>query len=753
VSPGSRRRLLVGAALAALAVGGSFRLPLPGRRFDPKPVVSLRLADREGRLLREVLSDEGGRCRWVGLEDVSPAVVWATIAAEDARFPTHGGIDPLSIARAAVQNVRRGRVVSGASTITQQVIRNVYRFPRTWPGKLAEAWLAVRLEHTLSKEDILAQYLNRVPYGNLAFGIEAAARLYFDKPASDLSLAEASILAALPRSPSTLNPFRDPGSVLHRQKSILDRVAALGIFPPADLERARRETVKLGSAEAKFRAPHFSDFVLARLPETLKSRAVEVRTTIDLGLQEKVEALLPNHLRTLADRGLSNGAVLVLDNANGEILALAGSRDFFDSTTDGQVNGVTSLRQPGSTLKPMTYALALEKGFTAATLIDDAPAEFATLQGVFAPENYDERFHGPIRLRSALASSYNVPAVAVLDLLGPDLLYRRLREAGFSSLQKAPGFYGVGLTLGNGEVTLLELVRAYGAFARGGLTVGERFLRSVRAKDGRELPLPEPTPSRRLFSPQVSYLITHILSDRDARVPAFGYLTPLNLPFPAAAKTGTSKDFRDNWTVGYTPRYTVGVWVGNFDGSPMRRVSGITGAGPLFRDVMLQLEAGRPKTPFPEPEGIVKTKICPLSGLRPGPACPSAIEELFLAGTAPEKECGLSHRPGPRRSNVQASLRRPRAVLSVETPLPGDVYKIDPVLRPEFQVLRLQASVSDEAAVEAVEWWVNDRLVGRAKYPYALAWPLRPGIHVVKARATAGTETVESRPVRIRVLS
>jgi penicillin-binding protein 1C len=753
VNLGSRRRLLVGAALAVLAAGGSLRLPLPGRRFDPKPIVSLRLVDREGRLLREVLSDEGGRCRWVGLEDVSPAVVWATIAAEDKRFPTHGGVDVLSAARAVVQNVRRGRVVSGASTITQQAVRNVYRFPRTWPGKLAEAWLAVRLENTLSKEDILAQYLNRVPYGNLAFGIEAAARLYLDKPASDLSLAEAAFLAALPRSPSTLNPFRDPGSVLERQKDILDRVAALGAFPAVDLERARREEVKLGSAGTKFRAPHFSDFVLARLPEDLNRRAVEVRTTLDLGLQEKVEVLLQNHLLDLEDRGLSNGAVLVLENSTGEILALAGSRDFFDPATDGQVNGVTALRQPGSTLKPMTYALALEKGLTAATLIDDAPAEFATLEGVFAPENYDERYHGPIRLRSALASSYNVPAVAVLDLLGPDLLYRRLREAGFSSLQKTPGFYGVGLTLGNGEVTLLELVRAYAAFARGGLGVGERFLRSVRAKDGRDLPLPDTSPSPRLFSPQVAYLITHILSDRDARVPAFGYLTPLNLPFPAAAKTGTSKDFRDNWTVGYTPRYTVGIWVGNFDGSPMHRVSGITGAGPLFRDVMLHLEAGGPKAPFPEPKGIVKARICPLSGLRPGPACPSAIEELFLSGTEPETECGLSHRAGPKRTSVQASLRRPRAVLTVETPLPGDVYKIDPVLRPEFQVLRFQASVSDEAAVEAVEWWVNERLVGRAGFPYTLAWRLKPGTYVVQARAARGSEVVESRPVRIRVLS
>jgi penicillin-binding protein 1C len=750
----SKRRLLVGAVLAALAAWGSLRLPLPRRRFDPKPVVSLQLTDRNGRLLREVLSDEGGRCRWASLSDISPALIWATIASEDKRFPVHGGVNLLAVARAVVQNIRHGRVVSGASTITQQVIRNVYRFPRTLPVKLVEAWLAARLEHTLSKEEILAQYLNRVPYGNLAFGVEAAARLYFGKPASDLSLAESAFLAALPRSPTTFNPFRSPVPVLKRQKEILRQMGSLGIVRPADLDRALREEIRTVPAEQKFRAPHFSDFVLARLPEDLKRQAAEVRTTLDLVIQEKVESLLQNHLRALERRGLSNGAAVVLDNASGDILAMAGSRDFFEASIDGQVNGATALRQPGSTLKPMTYALALENGFTAATLVEDVPTEFGTLEGVFAPENYDERYHGPIRLRSALASSYNVPAVAVLDLLGPDLLYRKLREAGFDSLNKTPGFYGVGLTLGNGEVTLLELVRGYAALARGGLTVGERVLLSASSKSGRPLRVPEPTAPHRLFSPETAYLITHILSDRDARVPAFGYLTPLNLPFPAAAKTGTSKDFRDNWTIGYTPRFTVGVWVGNFDGSPMHNVSGITGAGPLFRDIMLSLEAGGPKTPFPEPGGIVRVKICPLSGLRPGPACPSTIEEIFAAGTEPRQECRLAHRPDSRPMTLRASFGRTReAPLAIASPQDGDVFKLDPVLRPEFQVLRFQAAVSGSRPVEAVEWWVNGRRVGRAGFPFDWPWPLRPGVYTIEARAVSDAATLESRPVKIRVLS
>jgi penicillin-binding protein 1C len=450
---------------------------------------------------------------------------------------------------------------------------------------------------------------------------------------------------------------------------------------------------------------------------------------------------------------LSNGAALVLDNATGDILAMAGSSDFFDETRDGQVNAAIALRQPGSTLKPMTYGLALEKGLTAATLIEDAPGGFETLEGVFAPENYDERYHGPIRLRSALASSYNVPAVAVLDLLGPDLLHRRLKETGFESLDKTPGYYGIGLTLGNGEVTLLELVRAYAAFARGGLYAGERFVSGVAGKNGRSLEFPGPEKPRRVYSPQAAYLITHILSDRDARVPTFGYLTPLNLPFPAAAKTGTSKDFRDNWTIGYTPRHTVGVWVGNFDGSPMHNVSGITGAGPVFRDLMLLLGAGRPKAEFAEPSGIVRKKICPLTGRLPSASCPATIEEVFIAGTEPKEECPAPHRPGNRPTRIRASLEKRRPPLAIDSPLDGDVFKIDPVLRPEFQVIRLRASSAEESGVRAVEWWVNGRRAGSSRFPFSISWLLRPGSYEIRARAVLENGAIESRPIRIRVLS
>jgi penicillin-binding protein 1C len=753
--PGRRGRraalfVLFGAVLAA---GASFYVPIARRRLDPKPVISLRIEDRSGALLREVLSDEGGRCRWIGLADVSPALIKATIAAEDRRFLSHAGVNPYAVVRAFVQNLKSGRVVSGASTITQQVIRNIYRFRRNIFAKTREAWLAVRLEHTLSKDEILVQYLNRISYGNQAFGIEAAARLYFDKPASDLSLAESALLAVLPRAPSELNPYRNLAGVERRRKELLLRMRAQGDAPAGDIDRALNEALALKPVGEQFRAPHFCDMVLESLPPASRRSLSVVRTTLDLGLQQKVEKLLAGHLSTLEKRGITNAAAVVLDNATGEILSLAGSRDFFDERFDGQVNGVMALRQPGSTMKPLTYALALERGMTASTILEDVPTQFATLEGSFAPENYDEKFHGPIRLRSALASSYNIPAVAVLQALGPDLLFRRLKDLEFDSLKKSSDYYGVGLTLGNGEVTLLELARAYATFARGGLFARHVVLRGLRRKDGGAA-RPDPTPkARRVFSPEVSYLITHILADKDARIPTFGYNSPLDFPFPVAAKTGTSKDFRDNWTIGYTPRWTVGVWAGNFDGRPMENVSGISGAGPLFRDIILLLAEGRRES-FVEPPGLVHAAICPVSGLRPSTRCPATMDEIFLPGTEPSGVCFLPHQK-TRAPAVPASLGPsvPKSDVAVVVPQDGDIFKLDPVLRPEFQTLTFQVRLAAGVEVTAVEWWINGRKTATAGPPFHFTWKLAPGSYTIKARGLTASGAIDSPPVKVLVLS
>jgi len=752
-----RRALLFGVLVLVIGVTGSLYLPFPKSKLDPGPVLSLRITDRNGVLLREVLSDEGGRCRWVGLGEVSPHLIRATLVSEDRNFFLHKGVNIPSVIRALLQNLRSGRIISGASTISQQVVRNLGRRPRTLLSKLFEAWLAVRLENTLSKEEILAQYLNRVPYGNLAQGAEAASRLYFDKPCSQLGPAEAAFLAGIPRSPSASNPYRDFPAALRRQKEILQAMARRGLITAEEYHRTAFEDIRVSPEADRFRAPHFCDLILGSLKGPQRYRLSEVRTTLDYGLQKKVEVLLSRHLDSLREKGITNGSVIVLDNDGGDVLALAGSCDFFDSRHDGQVNGALALRQPGSALKPFTYALALERGMTAASVIDDAPYAFPTLEGNYEPQNYDRKFHGPIRMRSALACSYNVPAVAVLEAIGPDLLYRRLKDLGFDSLRKSPGFYGLGLTLGNGEVSLLELAGAYAALARGGRFQRDRMVIRMTGEDGKDIQMPGPEGAVDVFSPGAAFIITNILSDGDARVPSFGYRSPFNLPFPCAAKTGTSKDYRDNWTIGYTPRQTVGVWVGNFDGKPMHDVSGITGCGPLFRDIMLLLNAKDPPPPFAEPRGLVRRSICPLSGRLARALCPGRMDEIFISGTEPREVCWTSHGagagPGLTTASISEAPSRLEPVLRIVFPREGGIFKIDPVLRKEYQMIGLKAERSGVDGPRTIEWWVNGRMAGTSASPSGLSWKLAPGSYTIKAASGTGVLRIESRPVRIIVIT
>ena len=732
----------------------SLYLPFPKEKLNPAPLISLRLTDRNNSLLREILSDGGGRCRWVRLDEISPYLIKATIASEDSHYFLHSGVNFFSVIRALWQNLKHREVISGASTISQQLVRNIYHGRRTLFSKIREAWLALRLERTLDKTEILVQYLNRISYGNQAFGIEAAARLYFDKPSFQLDLAESAFLAGLPRSPTQSNPYRSLSISQNRQKDILKRMRLLGFISKPEMERAVEEKLKLVAESGKFRAPHFCDFVLEQVPPARRQELGAIRTTIDFSLQEKVETLLRNHLRSLEKMGISNGAVVVLDNATGDILSLVGSKDFFDEAHDGQVDGALSPRQPGSTLKPFTYALALEKGLTAASILEDVPTQFVTLEGIFIPQNYDRRYHGPIRLRSALACSYNIPAVSILQAIGSDILFQRLKSLGFESLNKSPEFYGIGLTLGNGEVTLLELARAYAALSRGGIFFRENSVLQFFDPKNRPLMVNAPPEQVRVFSPQVAFLITHILEDHDARVPAFGYNSPLNLPFPVAAKTGTSKDFRDNWTLGYSARATVGVWVGNFNGEPMHNVSGISGCGPLFRDIMVLLHQGAKSKSFEEPRNIIHLAICPISGQIATASCPGKIDEVFVSRSEPHGYCDL-HQLSGKQSLARNGSSEPisRTALEVVFPQEGDIFKIDPILRREFQILQFRAAVPQRDDVERVEWWVNGRKIGERSTPFTFSWILRPGSYTIKATARAKEKKLESRPVKISVVT
>jgi penicillin-binding protein 1C len=627
--------VLVALPLAALLVTAAATSLPPELSSSPEAFdTSTVILDRHGVPLREIRSGDGMRARYRSLDELGPLVPRAVIAAEDRRFDHHPGIDPLAIGRAVGQALAAGRVVSGASTLTQQLGRTLVKRPRSLGGKFLEMALALRIEASLEKRAILEHYVNRVTFGPGLRGIEAASRFYFDKPARDLSLAEAAALAGMPRGPSLYDPRRGTDRLERRRARVLDRMAESGFITDADASLAKAEPIALAPKGSGLGAPHLVQGVLSgaidRAVGALKGRASSISLTIDRGLQRELEVLAQRTVLDLADRSVTAASLVVLENRTGDILAYVGSPDIENEARLGHNDGVLALRQPGSALKPFVYELAMERlGFTPATPLPDVALHFPTREGSYEPQNYDGRFHGPVRLREALASSYNVPAVWTAAALGPDRVLARLRDLGFASLTKDAASYGVAIALGDGEVRLLELANAYATLARSGVLLPVRAVREARSPDGSALPLPAAEPIRVLDEAK-AYLIADILSDNNARLASFGDNSALELPFPAAVKTGTSKGFRDNLTVGFTPEITVAVWVGNFDGSPMEGVSGVTGAGPLFRDAMLAASRLVPPSPFKKPEGrIAEAAICPLSGGRPGPACPHSKPEIF----------------------------------------------------------------------------------------------------------------------------
>ncbi|MRG96067.1 penicillin-binding protein 1C [Polyangium spumosum] len=601
---------------------------------DPSTV----FLDRHGVVLCEVRARDGTRARPVRLADIDPRVVRAVLAAEDKRFSLHPGVDPIAITRAVGQALFSRRIVSGGSTLTQQLARNLVPRPRTVVGKLREMALALRIEASLSKPRILEAYLNRVAFGPALRGVEAASRFYFDKSTRDLSLAEAAALASLPRGPTLYDPRRGTELLKRRRDRVLERMRAARLAESDDVDRALGEPLVLAPRGSGLGIPHLRQALLAGGKgigtDGLAGKAAIVTTTLDRGLQREIEILAVQTIERLAARNVTAASVVVLDNETGEILAYVGSPDIENAARLGHNDGVLARRQPGSTLKPFVYGLGMEiGGFTAATILPDVDTHFPTPDGDYHPNNYDGRFHGPVRVREALASSFNVPAVIAASRVGPERLLARLRDLGFASLDRSARDYGLALALGDGEVRLLELAAAYATLARGGLSVAPRAVREARVASGELLPIAAPPP-RRVLDRRASYVLTHILADRHARLATFGENSVLELPFPVAAKTGTSKGFRDNVTVGFTPSVTVAVWVGNFDGSPMSGVSGVTGAGPLFHDAMLAASCLYPERDFERPEGLVDVDICPLSGARPGPDCPHRKSELVPRGTS-----------------------------------------------------------------------------------------------------------------------
>ena len=623
--------------LLVAAWGALHFVPLPAGLEHP-PAPSILLTDSRGEILRELPVDGHYARPPLPFDQIPIALRQATIAAEDKRFYSHGGVDVLALGRAVAGQFglrRAGERRSGGSTITEQLIKLSQPRRRTVWTKLVEAAQALRLEQLWTKDQILAAYLNRLDYGNLDLGCAQAARHYFGKRPADLSTAEAAFLAALPQSPTRLNPFRHFEHAHTRQQWVLQRMEEEHSLPTDELARARMESLRLSTRNRPFEAPHFVERILANGGRTTLSASPnahgEVRTTLDLGLNHFINETLRKHLAGLRAEHVGNGAAVVIDNRMGGIIALVGSADFF-SPHGGQINGAWARRSPGSTIKPFTYLLAFERGATPADVVADLPAEFPSRGAVYKPENYSHRFYGPMRLRPALANSLNISAVKVLAEKsgGPPALLQRLRDCGVTTLPLPADHYGLGLTLGNSEARLLELTNAYACLAR----LGE--YRSCRWLLGNRDPYPAT-----LTNPCSAYLIADILSDNAARALSFGVDSNLRWDFPVACKTGTSTDFRDNWAIGYTPEFTVGTWVGNFDGRPMIGVSGVTGAGPLLHEIFERLHAQRGTSWYAPPARIVERAVHRVTGHLLDAAHangPDAVTEKFAAARLPANE-------------------------------------------------------------------------------------------------------------------
>jgi penicillin-binding protein 1C len=723
-----KRSALTLLVLALVAWIGLKFVPVPEALLRTPPV-SLELTDRNGKALRETRVGERFR-REVAYREVPVNVIHAMLAAEDKRFFSHSGVDWLAAGRAAVSSVREGRKTSGASTISQQLIKLSVPRPRTMKTKVIEMATALRLEQIWSKEEILAAYLNRLDFGNLNFGVAAAANYYFGKPLSDLSNAEAALLAGLPLNSARLNPHTNPAGAKRRQETVLRRMRDSGWLAQEEYDRAVAEPLRYERARRVFNAPHFVDLVLQResgelagassdqgsahgsggeVPASFRRRLQgEIRTTLDLDLNRFIERSVTERLASLRAENVRDAAAVVLDNRSGEVLGFVGSENYF-APGSGMVNGAMQPRSAGSTIKPITYLLALERGDTVATIVPDVPTEFPTATGPYRPENYHRHCQGPARYREALACSLNIPAVKVLQSLGGAApLQRRLQAWGVTTLPKEPDEYGLGLTIGNAEVRLLELANLYATLARMGewrpyrlmAEGGEDRKTGVLAGRGRRASGLSEQPgtavcrdSRDGCLPTLCWLIADMLSDNAARVPAFGANSALRFNFPVACKTGTSTDFRDNWAMGYTPEFTVGVWVGNFNGSPMREVSGVTGAAPILHDVMEYLHQRFGTTWFGRPPGIVERPVHPLTGHLLSAPQPGAVMEKFIAGQLPQIESVADYdtegrvKLGPEYSEWALSVDnqfRDRVVLGdagrlrLVSPQPGSTFLLDP---------------------------------------------------------------------------
>ena len=811
------RFLLFGTLLlaAGLFIYTFWNLPsvnaLPNTLMTP----SVRITDRNRRLLYEILPQMGGRNTVLDIAHIPKCLKDATIAVEDKHFYTNPGIDLTGILRALWINIRGGETIAGGSTITQQVARNLLmtedeRMERTLRRKLREAVLAWQMTRKLSKDEILALYLNQINYGGMAYGVEAASQTYFGKPASELLLPECALIAGLPQAPGVYNPFTNPDLAKNRQAVVLGLMEKEGYITGEQRVSAESTPLSFNPAPYPIEAPHFVWIIKDQLDQLMSGgvldprRSLIVRTTLDLDAQHLAEDTIKRRIEILKretgalSHNVNNAALVVLDPRTGEILALVGSADYFDESIDGALDMAISPRQTGSAFKPFVYALALDpaspNSWTAATPILDVSTTFTLRDGTpYTPINYDEQEHGPVSVRTALASSLNIPAVKTLQRVGIERAISLAHRLGITSLGEA-GEYDLSLVLGGGQVSLLELSTAYGALANHGNFTGNSSILDIHDADGNLLYQPDSTPPLQALDPRVTWLISDILSDDSARATGFGLDSTLKLDRTAAVKTGTTSNFHDNWTIGYTPDLLVGVWVGNSGYEAMHNVTGLTGAAPIWHEVMRGLLQGRPDQPFTRPDGLTQVEVCAVSGLLPTSACQNTRAEWFISGTEPTQTDStyqqvwvdtLTHSladdstPVERKKSVtvlnlpmeaQAWARaqgflllsdysqptesiQPENPLVLLSPRPNTTYRIDPTLALSVQQIKIEVSAGPD--ISQVTFYVDGNPVATvSSVPYQAWWTLSVGEHLVWAEAVkVDGEKVTSGITAITVLS
>ncbi|MCA1900269.1 MAG: penicillin-binding protein 1C [Chloroflexi bacterium] len=748
---------------------------------------SVKITDRSGRLLYEILPREGGRNAALSVENIPQCMKDATIAVEDKSFYQNPGVDFWGILRAIWINLRGGETLSGGSTITQQAARTLLladeKSERTLRRKLRETILAWRLSQTYSKDEILALYLNQTYYGGMAYGVEAAAQTYFGKSASDLLLPECALLAGLPQAPGVYNPFVNPDLALERQRVALGLMEKNGLISPAQRSEAEQAPLSYNPVPYPIEAPHFIWMVKSQLDalfssgELNPSESLVVRTTLDLDAQRLVEEIVRRRIEGFkpqpgeVNRNVNNAALTALNPQTGELLALVGSADYFNPSIHGALNMALALRQSGSAFKPIIYAAALDplqpQPMTAATALLDVSRTFTAKDGQpYKPSNYDGREHGFVSVREALASSLNVPAVLTLQHVGVERAITLANRLGVRSLG-APQNYDLSLALGGGQMSLFELSQAYAAFANGGKYRDALLILEIRNADGVLLYQPKKTPAAQAMDPRVAWLISDILSDDRSRQTGFGLNSVLKIDRPAAVKTGTTSNFHDNWTIGYTPDLLVGVWVGNSDYQAMRDVTGLTGAAPIWAEAVRSILRGRPPKEFERPDNLVQVEVCSLSGLLPTAACQRTRMEWFIAGTQPATfdsfyrfsdsgelvlDLPVEARDWARAngfplledSNLSGGL-------TLTSPPDNATYRIAPDLGLASQQVALSARSGSDFA--QVAFFVDGAALGAISTPpYQIWWTLSPGRHQIWAEGTdAAGGTVKSNIVHVTV--